>query len=159
MCILTACVGGRIGDREPPALPASFSADARVKTGDTEVVVRIERGEGRTEFTVLAPADAEGLRFEVSGEESRAYFDGMDGFIDLESLPSNAFARATAFALDVAASGALEPEKTKTSWDYKGECRAGAFLLKTDAASGAFTLLSIPSVDLSVEFTSFSPAQ
>lgn len=148
MVILTGCSS----KKAIQPITSGFSCDAYVDYGDTNIVCKLEiANAGTFKAKITEPAILNGMEFTWDGNEFNLTYLGIKTDIDKSALPSSDFIVAIRNIL--AGIGNVSTEVQRKSEDYllEGQSELGNYRLYF-RADGFPVKLSVPSIDLLVEF-------
>ncbi len=159
LAMLCLCVGACAHEKEeePPEAPLAFETDLLVKANELELTAHYkQQALGFGEISFLTPETLKDIKLIFEGVQCKIQYKNLSLGTDLTKLPESAFGTALMDALAARLEGV---EITKTlqegKWRFEGNAQAGGFLLVQDAESGNYEFMSIPSIDLTIEFQNF----
>jgi|GEM_PF-469905 len=158
--LLLFCACNRYSGREdgtPPPAPVTFETDLIVVLNEIRLMAHFQqRSPGFGLLTVTAPENLQGLEMRFEGTECQISYRGLNFGADVSKLPESAFGNAL---IQILAARLSEAEVTRTyregKWRFEGNSAAGGFLLVQDAETGDYEYISIPSIDLTIQFVNF----
>lgn len=150
-------VRGAGENREPPAAPKAFQTNILVSFHEKVLEADYaQQSLGHGSFTITSPETLTGIQLMMDGTKCTVQYKGMAFEADLSKLPESAFGGIVMEALGKKLDGAEISRAYKDGkWRYEGNAQAGDFLLVQDAETGCYEFLTIPVIDLRVEFRDF----
>ena len=142
----------------PPAVPLSFESDLLVIINETELTAHMKnKSIVCCCFTFNTPKHLEGLSLSFENNMCKLEHNGLAFEMNMARFPETAFGSALVNAMIAIFNDTnIEKSKVNDDWHYKGESKSGNFLYIQNGISGAPKYLSVPSLDLTVEFSNFA---
>lgn len=152
---LSACSSGKKGTEEP--VTAGFECDMDVQYRDMDVKGHLTRQTaGTLRMEVTEPASLNGLSMEWNGENVQLRLHGLSFDVDPSAIPQSALGKGILGALDTALGLHEDRTVTEEGVATKGSSLDGEFTLVSDPETGSLLSLTIPSLELTAQFSNFT---
>ena len=153
--VLSACSSKKNGAEEP--VTAGFECDMDVQYRDMEVKGHLTRQTaGTLLLEVTEPATLNGLSMEWDGENVQLRLHGLSFDVDPSAIPQSALGKGILGALDTALGLHEDRTVTEEGVSTKGSTLDGEFTLVSDPETGNLLSLTIPSLELTAQFSNFT---
>lgn len=142
---------------EAPVVPASYSADLKMKYKNTAVEGKyIQKSIMENEFKFTYPKSMSGVSLKCNGTKFTFSYAGIDLSTDLSKLPESSAGKMLMESfLSAAQNTNITKEKSGDKWIYSGENSGHEFTVVQDAKTGFFETFSMPEYHISAELTNF----
>ncbi len=146
-----------IGEKTPPPLPESFSANVEAVYENTSIIALFKQ-KSADEFSVriLSPDILTPLTVEFKSGICTVNYDGLEFNSDLSRFPQTEFGKLLIHAIsDIKVDIDISKTYSDGIWTYSGSSERGVFLLTRDAETGAFIEFEIEGAPLHIVFKDF----
>lgn len=152
---LSGCIAQK--SNVPLAMPSSFEMDLHIIINESDLKAHMKQQSiGNCSLAITAPESLAGMNLSFENNACKMEFKGLKYAMDFSKFPETAFGSALINTLiAVLDKTKVEITKVNSNWQYKGECASGSFLLIQNGETGAPVYISVPSLDLTIEFSNF----
>ena len=151
------CEKQLIGEKAPPPLPESFSANVEAVFDTTAITAEfVQKSLDEFSVKILSPEILTPLTVNFENGACTVIYDGLEFKSDLSRFPQTEFGRLLIQALsDIRTDLDITKTYSEGIWTYSGSSERGIFLLKRDGETGAFTEFEIEGASLHIVFKDF----
>lgn len=144
-------------DHLTDSLDQPFTATATIRLDGTTLVADLNRSsESAFTLQLVQPEALQGLTFQYDGSRITAAYHGMEVTISDDSLVAQALAGILFRSIQQATAGSnVEISQSNGILTVQGRGEDGDFSLQIDPRRRTILSLSVPSLDLSCEFSDF----
>lgn len=155
--LFSGCQKGGAGKDYPPKPPEQFETDVLLTAGKEEIGAHLSyHGFGNCVLSFTSPENLNGLSAVWQGEKCVLSYNNLSYTADLNKLPEGFFGKAALAVFDKLLDiESFTVTKEGDKWVYKGEINSGSFRLVQNSQSGAFEVLEIPEIKLTLKFENF----
>lgn len=146
-----------IGEKSPPPLPESFSANVEAVLGTTEITAEfVQKSFEDFSVKILSPEILTPLTVNYKDGTCTVNYDGLDFKSDLSRFPQTEFGELLIQAIsDIKADIDITKTYSEGIWTYIGSSERGVFVLTRNAETGAFIEFEIEGAPLHIVFKNF----
>ncbi len=151
------CEKQMIGEKTPPPLPESFSANVEAVYNTTAITAHfIQKSQDEYSVEILSPEILTPLTVNFKGGICTLNYDGLDFKSDFSRFPQTEFGKLLIQAIsDIKADIDIAKTYSDGIWSYSGSGERGVFVLTRDAETGAFLEFEIEGAPLHIVFKDF----
>lgn len=142
---------------EPISLNKSYTCEAEITFGDIQANAGINRlGNGVWDIELTSPSNLAGLAICYDNELAKISYNGLSFEIAKEDLPIQSMLTALTQALDNAANeNNINCFKKGNKITAEGKLNNGEYTITIDEKSGAMLNLTLPDLNLDVNFSKY----
>lgn len=157
MFTAAGCEKQIIGEKTPPPLPESFSANVEAVFDTTAITADfVQKSQDEFSVKILSPEILTPLTVEYKSGVCTLNYDGLDFKTDLSRFPQAEFGKLIIQAIsDIRADIDITKTYSEGIWTYSGSSERGVFVLTRDAETGAFIEFEIEGASLHIVFKDF----
>lgn len=153
----SGCEKIEAGKDYPQKPPEQFETDVLLTAGNEEISAHLSyHGFGSCVLEFTSPENLKGLSAVWQGDKCVLTYNNLSYTADLNKLPEGFFGKAALAVFDKLFDvESFTVVKEDDKWVYKGEINSGTFRLIQDSQTGAFEVLEVPEMKLTMKFQNF----
>lgn len=153
----SGCEKTEAGKDYPQKPPEQFETDVVLTAGKEEISAHLSyHGFGNCVLAFTSPENLKGLSAVWQGDKCVLTYNNLSYTADLNKLPEGFFGKASLAVFDKLFDvESFTVVKEDDKWVYKGEINSGTFRLVQDSQTGAFEVLEVPEIKLTMKFQNF----
>lgn len=153
----SGCEKTEAGKDYPQKPPEQFETDVLLTAGKEEISAHLSyHGFGNCVLAFTSPENLKGLSAVWQGDKCVLTYNNLSYTADLNKLPEGFFGKVALAVFDKLFDvESFTVVKEDDKWVYKGEINSGTFRLVQDSKTGAFEVLEVPEIKLTMKFQNF----